>query len=195
VEGQIFKDLKVLDFTWAAAGPILTKQFSDNGATVVKIESRKHPDSVRLGGPFKDAKPGINRSGFYADFNSSKLSVSLDPSTEEGRELVLRLVRWADIVADNFRPGVLDRWGLGYPVLREVNPAIIAIHSSLYGASGPWAELAGFGAQGAAVAGIHGLTGWPDCPPAVPKGAYTDSVSPRSSRSPRCCPPSSSTSS
>lgn len=178
-KGQIFEDLRVVDFTWAAAGPIFTKQFSDNGATVVKIESRKHPDSVRLGAPFKDAKPGINRSGFYADFNSSKLSVSLDPRLPEGREIVLRLATWADIVADNFRPGVLDRWGLGYDVLREANPAIIMISSSLYGTDGPWAELAGFGAQGAAVAGIHGLTGWADCPPAVPKGAYTDSVSPR----------------
>jgi benzylsuccinate CoA-transferase BbsF subunit len=85
----------------------------------------------------------------------------------------------ADVVADNFRPGVLDRWGLGPATLHELNPRLILLSSSLYGDRGPWAVLAGFGAQGAASAGIHGLTGWPDLPPALPKGAYTDSVSPR----------------
>lgn len=175
----IFDGLHVLDFTWAAAGPIVTKQFSDNGATVIKIESRSHPDSVRLGAPFKDAKPGLNRSGFFADFNSSKQSVAIDLTRDEGKDLVRRLVPWADVVAENFRPGVLDRWGLGYEQMRELNERIIFLSSSLYGADGPWAGLAGYGAQGAAASGIHGLTGWPDLPPALPKGAYTDSVSPR----------------
>ena len=175
----IFAGLNVLDFTWAAAGPILTKQLSDNGAAVVKIESSSHPDSVRLGAPFKDAKPGLNRSGFFADFNSSKRSVAVDMGSDEGRALVLRMAAWADVVAENFRPGVMDRWGLGYDRMREVNPRLIYVSSSLYGDDGPWSGLAGFGAQGAAAAGIHGLTGWPDRPPAVPKGAYTDSTSPR----------------
>lgn len=175
----IFAGLNVLDFTWAAAGPIITKQLSDNGATVVKIESGSHPDSVRLGAPFKDAKPGINRSGFFADFNSSKRSVSVNMRSDEGRELVLRMAAWADVVTESFRPGVMDRWGLGFERMRTVNPRLIYLSSSLYGADGPWSGLAGFGAQGAAVAGIHGLTGWPDRPPALPKGAYTDSTSPR----------------
>lgn len=175
----IFAGLNVLDFTWAAAGPIITKQLSDNGATVVKIESASHPDSVRLGGPFKDAKPGINRSGFFADFNSSKLSVAVDMRSAEGKDLVLRLAGWADVLAENFRPGVMDRWGLGYEHVHQLNPRLIYLSSSLYGADGPWSALAGFGAQGAAAAGIHGLTGWPDRPPAMPKGAYTDSTSPR----------------
>jgi benzylsuccinate CoA-transferase BbsF subunit len=176
----IFAGLNVLDFTWAAAGPILTKQLSDNGATVVKIESASHPDSVRLGAPFKDAKPGVNRSGFFADFNSSKQSVAVNMGSPEGRALVLRMTSWADVVAENFRPGVMDRWGLGYERMRELNPRLIYVSSSLYGDDGPWSGLAGFGAQGAAAAGIHGLTGWPDRPPALPKGAYTDSTSPRS---------------
>ena len=174
----IFAGLNVLDFTWAAAGPIITKQLSDNGATVVKIESGSHPDSVRLGGPFKDARPGINRSGFFADFNSSKRSTAVNMGSAGGRELVLRMAAWADVVAENFRPGVMDRWGLGYERMREINPGLIYLSSSLYGADGPWSALAGFGAQGAAAAGIHGLTGWPDRPPALPKGAYTDSTVP-----------------
>jgi benzylsuccinate CoA-transferase BbsF subunit len=176
---QIFSGIKVADFTWAAAGPIMTKQLSDNGATVIKIESRRHPDSVRLGGPFTDGKPGINRSGFFADFNSSKLSMSVDLNHPRAADVILPLVRWADIVADSFRPQVMTRWGFGYERLREINPRLIVISSSLYGAEGPWSTHPGFGAQGQAIAGFHNMTGWPDRPPAVPKGAYTDSVSPR----------------
>lgn len=176
---QIFTGLKVADFTWAAAGPIMTKQLADNGATVIKIESRRHPDSMRLGGPYAGNTPGIDRSGFFADFNSSKLSMALDMTRPEGRAVALRLAQWADIVADSFRPGVLDRWGIGYEALRATNPGIIMISSSLYGSSGPWKDHPGYGAQGAALAGIHGLTGWPDRLPAAPKGAYTDSVTPR----------------
>lgn len=180
MSGQgIFAGLKVLDFSWAAAGPIITKQLSDNGATVVKVESTRHPDSVRLGGPFKDGKPGINRSGFFADFNSSKLGISVDLNHPRAAEVILPMARWADIAADSFRPGVLAKWGFGYDDLCKVNPGIIMLSSSLYGASGPWSRHAGFGAQGQAIAGFHGMTGWPDRPPAVPKGAYTDSVSPR----------------
>ena len=176
---QIFSGLKVADFTWAAAGPIMTKQLSDNGATVIKIESRRHPDSVRLGGPFKDGKPGLNRSGFFADFNSSKLSLAVDLNHARAADVILPLVRWADIVADSFRPQVMGRWGFGYDRLREINPRLIMISSSLYGAEGPWSAHPGFGAQGQAIAGFHNMTGWPDRPPAVPKGAYTNSVSPR----------------
>lgn len=175
----VFDGLRVADFSWAAAGPIMTKQLADNGATVVKVESRAHPDSVRLGGPFAGDRPGIDRSGFFADFNSSKLSLALDMTRTEAHEVALRLIRWSDVVTDSFRPGVLERWGLGYERLQECFPGLIMVSSSLYGASGPWKDHPGYGAQGAALAGIHGLTGWPDRPPAAPKGAYTDSITPR----------------
>src|SRR3546814_4216315 len=102
----IFSGLKVADFTWAAAGPIITKQLADNGATVVKIESERHPDSVRLGGPFLHDRPGINRSGFFADFNSSKLSLAVDMTHARVSEVVTPLIEWADIVAESFLPGV-----------------------------------------------------------------------------------------
>lgn len=176
---QVFAGLKVADFTWAAAGPIATKQLADNGATVVKVESLRHPDSVRLGGPYVGDRPGVNRSGFFADFNSSKLSISVDMRHPRAREVIEPLVRWADVAADSFRPGVMARWGFGYEHLRGMNPRLIVLSSSLYGASGPWSEHPGYGAQGAALAGVHGMTGWPDRPPASPKGAYTDSVSAR----------------
>lgn len=175
----IFDGLKVCDFMWAAAGPITTKQLSDNGATVVKVESSKHPDSIRLGGPFIDNKPGINRSGFFADFHSSKLGMAVDMSHDDRLDIIRPLVEWADVVTDSFRPGTMQKWGLGYEDLKKINPKIIVLSSSLHGSTGPWAKHPGYGAQGAALAGIQHMTGWPDRPPATPKGAYSDSVSPR----------------
>jgi len=176
---SIFSGLKVADFTWAAAGPIITKQLADNGATVIKVESQRHPDSIRLGGPFIDDKPGINRSGFFADFHSSKLGIAVNMGHEEAARVITPLMRWADVVAESFRPGIMARWGLDYESLRKINPRLIMLSSSLYGADGPWASHPGYGAQGQALAGLHSLTGWPDRAPAVPKGAYTDAVSPR----------------
>src|SRR3546814_8611629 len=73
----------------------------------------------------------------------------------------------------------MERWGYGYEAVRKINPRVIMLSSSLYGGDGPWSRHPGYGAQGQALAGLHGLTGWPDRPPAAPKGAYTDSVSPR----------------
>ncbi|WP_118138328.1 CaiB/BaiF CoA-transferase family protein [Oceanicella sp. SM1341] len=175
----LFDGLKVADFTWAAAGPIVTKQLADNGATVVKVESFRHPDSIRLGGPFIDDKPGINRSGFFADFHSSKLGMAVDMSHPGALEIIRPLIEWADVVAESFRPGVMAKWGLDYDSLRAINPGIVMLSSSLYGADGPWARHPGYGAQGQALAGLHAMTGWPDRPPAMPKGAYSDSVSPR----------------
>lgn len=176
---KIFAGLKVADFTWAAAGPIVTRHLADNGATVIKVESFKHPDSIRLGGPFTDEKPGINRSGFFADFHSSKRGIAVDMGHPRAKEIIEPLIQWADVVADSFRPGIMDKWGFGYARIKELNPSAVVFSSSLYGAEGPWAKHPGYGAQGQALAGIHWLTGWPDRPPAMPKGAYSDSVSPR----------------
>jgi len=175
----IFSGLKVLDFTWAAAGPIATKQLADNGATVVKIESAHHPDSVRLGGPFKDDTPGIDRSGFFADFNSSKLSVALNMNHARALEIITPLVKWADVVTASFRPGIMERWGLSYERLKELNSAVVVVSSTLFGSDGPWSSYPGFGAQGQALAGFNHLTGWSDRPPVAPKGAYTDSIAAR----------------
>lgn len=175
----IFEGLKVADFTWAAAGPIVTKQLADNGATVVKVESFRHPDSIRLGGPFIDDKPGINRSGFFADFHSSKLGMAVDMSHPDALDIIRPLIEWADVVAESFRPGIMAKWGLDYASIHAINPSAVMLSSSLYGADGPWARHPGYGAQGQALAGVHYFTGWPDRSPAMPKGAYSDSVSPR----------------
>jgi benzylsuccinate CoA-transferase BbsF subunit len=178
-EGLPFSGLKVADFTWSAAGPIISKQLADLGATVVRVESSRHPDSVRFGGPFLDDIPGINRSGFFADFNSSKLSLALNMANPASRDVALRLIDWADLVMECFTPRVMEKWGLDYPVLSERKPDLVMFSSCLQGATGPYREYAGYGGQGASLAGIHYLTGWPDREPCGPKGAYTDTITPR----------------
>jgi crotonobetainyl-CoA:carnitine CoA-transferase CaiB-like acyl-CoA transferase len=175
----VFDGLKIVDFTWAAAGPITTRHFGDLGATVVKIESSKHPDSLRVGPPFVDNKPGINRSGFFAQFNPNKLSVCIDMTTPLGREVARKLIlEWADVVVDSFTPRVMPGWGLSYQELSKTRPDLIMLSTCMQGQTGPYRDYAGFGDQGAALSGFFMLNGWPDRDPATPNGAYTDMATP-----------------
>lgn len=171
--------IKVADFTWAAAGPIATKYFADHGASVVRVESAKHPDSVRMGGPFPEDKPGINRSGFFADFNSSKYDVALDLSRPEAKPVAERLIHWSDVVVESFTPRVMEKWGLSYRHIIQFKPDIVMLSTCMQGQTGPYREYPGYGGQGAALTGFHYLTGWPDRIPAGPKGAYTDAIAPK----------------
>jgi benzylsuccinate CoA-transferase BbsF subunit len=172
-------DLKVADFSWAAAAPIATKNLADLGATVVRIESGVHIDSVRITGPFPNDKPGLNTSGFYADFNTSKYGVALDLSRPESRPVAERLIEWADVVVESFTPRIMAKWGLSYADIVTWKPDIIMLSSCMQGQTGPYRDYSGFGNQGAAIAGLHYLTGWPDIDPAGPKGAYSDAIAPR----------------
>jgi crotonobetainyl-CoA:carnitine CoA-transferase CaiB-like acyl-CoA transferase len=175
----VFAGLKIVDFTWAAAGPITTRHFGDNGATVVKIESSKHPDTLRVGAPFVDGKPGINRSGFFAQFNPNKLSVAVDMTNPLGRDVVRQLItEWADVVVDSFTPRVMPGWGLAYQELSQSRPDLIMLSTCMQGQTGPYRDYAGFGDQGAALSGFFMLNGWPDRDPATPNGAYTDMAAP-----------------
>ena len=177
--GGPFEGLKVVDFTWAAAGPITTRHFGDLGATVVKIESSKHPDSLRVGPPFVDGKAGINRSGFFAQFNPNKLSICIDMTNPLGRDVARKLIlEWADVVVDSFTPRVMPGWGLSYEELSRTRPDLIMLSTCMQGQTGPYRDYAGFGDQGAALSGFFMLNGWPDRDPATPNGAYTDMATP-----------------
>jgi len=171
--------LKVLDFSWVYAGPAITRQLAEYGATVVKIESAKAPDALRGNQPFKDDRPGVNRSANFSNVNLGKLSLGLDMKTPEGRAIALRLVDWADVVVENFSPRAMQSWGLDWPVLQERKPALVMLSSSLAGASGPHRLLAGYGTMGSALAGFGVLTGWPNRRPSAPYLAYTDYIAPR----------------
>lgn len=171
--------LKVADFSWAAAGPIATRMLADHGATVVRVESRAHIDSVRITGPFRNDERGVNRSGFFADFNSSKYSLALNMQRPEALPVARRLIEWSDVVVESFTPRVMRGWGIGYDQIAVWKPDAILLSSCMQGQTGPYRDYSGFGNQGAAMAGIHSVTGWPDRIPAGPKGAYTDAIAPR----------------
>ena len=174
-----FADVKVADFAWVGVGPISAKYLADNGATVVRVESENRPDVLRGGPPFKDAEPGWNRSQFFGDFNTSKLGLALDLKLPEALAIAKRLIAWADVLIESFTPGAMQRMGLGYEQVRQLNPGIIMVSTCLMGQTGSARAMAGYGYHAAAIAGFYEVTGWPDRAPSGPWTAYTDTIAPR----------------
>lgn len=174
---QAFQGLKVADFSWHAAGPMIIKFLGDHGATVVHVESSTRIDGLRTTPPFKDGKPGINRATSFADYNNNKYGLTLDLKHPKGLELARKLIVWADVVAESFLPGTMKRLGLGYEEIRRVNPGVVMLSSCNQGQTGPNALKPGFGTQLTAQSGFVNVTGWPDRTPVLPWGAYTDFVS------------------
>ncbi|MFP6796383.1 MAG: CoA transferase [Pseudomonadales bacterium] len=178
-QNQSLAGLKVLDFMWVIAGPFFTRVLADYGATVIKVESSSKLEPARGAPTFKDGEPGIESGVPFANFNAGKLGITVDPSNPAGREVILDLVRWADVVTESFSPKAMRAWNLDYASLREVNPDIIMVSSCLMGQTGPRAQVPGYGNMAAAITGFYDLTGWSDRSPAGPYLAYTDGVSPR----------------
>ena len=175
-----FDGIKVLDFTWVGVGPITVKYLADHGATVIHVESVSSPDSIRTAPPFKDGQPGINRSQFPANYNTSKYGLGVNMSKPGAKELVQRIItQWQpDIIAESFTPRVMRSWGLDYPSVREIKPDIIYFSTCQQGQTGPHSRYAGYGNLAASLAGFYQLTGWPDREPAGPYGAYSDFINP-----------------
>lgn len=174
MKAQFLKGIRFADLTWAGAGPFGTKIFSDFGAEVIKIESSTRLDSVRTGGPFKDRKYGVNRSGYFASRNTGKKSVVLNLKSEAGRELVYDIVRQSDVVSNNFGPGAMDRLGLSYDVVKAIKPDIIYLSMPMYGEDGPLAELLGVGMTISAVTGLMWSTAYKANDPVGPGTHYPD---------------------
>jgi benzylsuccinate CoA-transferase BbsF subunit len=170
--------LKIADFSWVGAGPRATKDLADNGATVIKIESRKRLDLGRLSPPFADGVRNPDGSAFFAQTNTSKQSVTINLSTPAGVEIAKKLIAWADVVVENFGPGFMDRIGLGYDTLKAIRPDIILASVSVAGRTGPMASFRGYGNSAAAHSGHASLTGWPGRDPHMPPLAYGDVVAP-----------------
>lgn len=171
---QPFEGVRVLDFCWVGIGPMTTRYLADHGATVVRVESEHRVEQLRRGGPFKDNTPGVNRSGYFANYNANKFGITLNMSHPKGVEIARRLVAWADIVAENFTPGTMEKWGLGYNDLVKLNPSVIMFSASMLGRDGPYSSQPGFGPVMSALAGFSHLSGWPDRAPVTPYGAYPD---------------------
>lgn len=176
---DILEGIKVADFTWVVVGPTLGRYLADHGALVIHVESSTRPDTLRIAPPYRDDRPGIDRSGSYANYNCNKLGISLNLNHPEGPGLAKRLAQWADILLESFTPGSMEKWGLGYESLRQVNPSLIMLSTSSQGQTGPHSRHASYGTVLVSLAGVTNLTGWPDRGPAQPYGAYTDVIAPR----------------
>lgn len=168
--------VRVVDFTWIGAGSYTTKLLADLGADVIKIETSKRLDSLRLAKPYKDKIPGVNRSGYFADRNSSKRSITVNIKEAEGLALVKRLIEDAHVVVNNFTPGVMDKLGLGYDVVRSIQPQIIYAAMSMQGSHGPDSSDLGYGLTIGAVTGLQHLTGLPEREPAGTGTNYPDHI-------------------
>jgi benzylsuccinate CoA-transferase BbsF subunit len=171
---RFLQGVRFADLTWAGAGPFSTKIFSDFGAEVIKIESATRLDSVRTGGPFKDRKYGVNRSGYFASRNTGKKSLVLDLKSEEGSRLVFDVIRKSDVISNNFGPGAMNRMGLSYEAVRAIKPDIIYLSMPMYGEEGPRAELLGVGMTISAVTGLMWSTGYRPDDPVGPGTHYPD---------------------
>ncbi|MDE3091059.1 MAG: CoA transferase [Chloroflexota bacterium] len=174
---QALDGLKVVEFAVFAAGPMVGKHLGEHGAQVVHVESRSRPDGFRLHyPPYKDNVPGLNRTGTFALFNDSKFSLALNLKTERGVEIAKRLAAWADVLIENFVPGVMERLGLGYEAIRQVNPSIVYLSSCNMGQTGPKASQRGFGSQLTSQSGFTYLAGYADGDPMLLFGPYIDFV-------------------
>lgn len=171
--------LKVADFAWVGVGPIMSKSLADHGAEVIHVESSQRLDVLRTIGPFKDREPGINRSQFFNNFNTNKKSIDLNFKNPDDLSIALKIANWADVLVESFVPGTMARYGLDYANLSQTNPALIMMSTCMRGQTGPHKTYGGFGNQGAALAGLFSVTGWPDRAPIGPWGAYTDFIAPR----------------
>jgi crotonobetainyl-CoA:carnitine CoA-transferase CaiB-like acyl-CoA transferase len=172
-------DVKILDFMWVLAGPGITRLLVDYGATVIRIESTNRTDPVRTVGPFQNCQTSTESSGLWNNNNAGKCGITLDLSTAGAREVVIDLVRWADVVCEAFSPKAMRAWGFDYESLRQIKPDLIMLSTCLMGQSGPFSRFAGFGNLAAALCGFYNLVGWPDRLPSGPFSAYTDYIAPR----------------
>lgn len=169
--------VRIVDFTWAWAGPYATLLLAMLGAEVIKVESQRRLDHTRLRslmtGP---TMGGPNQSTVFNDINLNKLSLTLNLTQARAIDIVKKLVKVSDIVTQNMRPGILDRLGLSYEVLREVRPDIIMLSSSAVGATGPERTYVGYAPTFAALSGLAYVSGHPDGRPTTLTGAIDTRV-------------------
>ncbi|MBD0743332.1 CaiB/BaiF CoA-transferase family protein [Streptomyces sp. CBMA152] len=165
------RDLRVLDLATLFAGPLAATMLGDFGAEVIKVEHPRRPDPSRGHGPAKD---GVGL--WWKLLGRNKRAITLDLSAPGGRDTLLRLAASADVVIENFRPGTLEKWGLGWPELSATNSELILTRVTGFGQSGPYAHRPGFGTLAEAMSGFAAVTGEPDGPPTLPPFGLADSI-------------------
>ncbi|WP_018786402.1 CaiB/BaiF CoA-transferase family protein [Micromonospora sp. CNB394] len=165
------RGIRVLDVSTILAGPLCCQLLGDYGADVVKIEHPVAGDSMRGHGEAKDGVPL-----WWKEISRNKRTVGLSLSDPDGADIFLRLAATADVVVENFRPGTLERWGVGPDRLHEVNPGLVIVRITGFGQTGPYAARPGFGTLAEAMSGFAHLTGEADGPPTLPAFGLADSI-------------------
>lgn len=163
--------LRVLDLATLFAGPLAATMLGDFGAEVIKVEHPKRPDPSRGHGPAKD---GVGL--WWKILGRNKRTITLDLATPPGRDLLLRLAADADVVVENFRPGTLEKWGLGWADLSAANPRLVLARVTGFGQFGPYSHRPGFGTLAEAMSGFAAMTGEPEGPPTLPPFGLADSI-------------------
>ncbi|MFF3398409.1 CaiB/BaiF CoA transferase family protein [Streptomyces sp. NPDC002659] len=163
--------LRVLDLATLFAGPLAATMLGDFGAEVIKVEHPTRPDPSRGHGPDKD---GVGL--WWKLLGRNKRTVTLDLSTPGGRTTLLRLATTADVIIENFRPGTLEKWQLGWDELSSANPRVVLTRVTGFGQFGPYSHRPGFGTLAEAMSGFASITGEPDGPPTLPPFGLADSI-------------------
>jgi len=171
---EILAAERILDFCWVGAGALVTQTLALHGADVIKIESSARPDNLRVSPPFRPGQRDLNGSGYFASRNSGKRSFALNMKHPRAREVATELARVSTIVTSNYRPGVLERWGLGYADLCPDNPGLIHLSMPMQGSDGPHRDFAGFGSTIQALAGLVAPSGLPGRTPLGTNTHYPD---------------------
>lgn len=161
--------VKVLDLTRVLAGPFATMMMADMGADIIKIEMPKKGDDSRQFGPFVKGE-----SSYYMNLNRNKTGITLNLKNPRGKEIFLEMVKKADIVMENYRPGTMEKLGLGYETLKKVNPGIVYACVSGFGHYGPYKNRAGYDIIGQAMSGLMSTTGQPGGEPTRTGTAMSD---------------------
>ncbi len=175
----IYDQLKILEFGAGAATPLASRYFAEQGARVIRVESAKRPDFLRTLNLTPQNPHGLDGAPMFILLNPQKESVAIDLTKPEGPALVKKLVAWADVLTENFSPGVMAKFGLDYPSLSQIKPDLIMISGCLFGQTGPERSYPGFGGQSSAIGGFNHLTGWPDRESLGPFGTISDSLAAR----------------
>lgn len=165
----LLSGVKVLDMTRVLAGPYCGMMLADMGADVIKIEMPGRGDDARRNAPIVNGE-----SAYFMNLNRNKRGMTLNLKSEKGKEIFRKLVKNADIVLENYRPGVMEKLGLGYEELRKINPAIVYGAVSGFGHYGPYSQRAGYDIIGQAMSGLMSTTGWPDSAPTRTGTAISD---------------------
>ncbi|MBI2964415.1 MAG: CoA transferase [Deltaproteobacteria bacterium] len=168
------RGVRVADFCWVWAGAACTLQLAHLGAEVVRVEAAGLPDITRLIPPFADHRRGVNRAGYFNQYNQGKQSIGLNLKHADGLALAKRLVGASDVVTENFAAGVMDRIGLGYEELRRIKPGIVMISLSGFGATGPARDYVAYGPVLVPMIGLASLSGYPRGEPSEVGISYGD---------------------